>query len=90
MNINAFDENPYVLVLGTAQDGGYPQTGCSKICCKSLFDNNKFTNYVSSIALVIPNECYLFDCTPDFKYQLNLLNKYRKRMKNGPPLKILY
>ena len=83
MNINAFDENPYVLVLGTAQDGGYPQTGCSKICCKSLFDNNKFTNYVSSIALVIPNECYLFDCTPDFKYQLNLLNKYTSCIPSG-------
>ncbi|WP_208643640.1 hypothetical protein [Pedobacter miscanthi] len=24
----------YILVLGVAQDGGYPHMGCQKNCCK--------------------------------------------------------
>ena len=32
---NAFsNEDPYVVVLGIAQDGGYPHAGCIKKCCE--------------------------------------------------------
>ena len=30
---------PYVVVLGIAQDGGYPHAGCINICCKNLWKN---------------------------------------------------
>ena len=26
---------PYILILGTAQDAGYPQVICQKECCKA-------------------------------------------------------
>ena len=26
--------NPYVLILGITQDGGYPQANCYKKCCE--------------------------------------------------------
>ena len=31
------NNNPYVVVLGIAQDGGAPHAGCEKICCKTLW-----------------------------------------------------
>ena len=29
-------ESPYIVVLGIAQDAGFPQAGCNKECCKKL------------------------------------------------------
>ncbi len=58
---------PYVLVLGIAQDGGLPQAGCRKRCC-----TNGRSEHVSSLALVDPGSrrWWLFDATPDFRAQL--------------------
>ena len=30
---------PYVMVLGVAQDAGYPQINCKKECCKEAWKN---------------------------------------------------
>jgi hypothetical protein len=27
------EESPYVIILGTAQDGGAPHAACQKVCC---------------------------------------------------------
>ncbi|MFB0948342.1 MAG: pyrroloquinoline quinone biosynthesis protein B [Spirosomataceae bacterium] len=68
-------QSPYVLILGTAQDGGHPQAGCEKSCCKSTYDNPQEKHWVSSIALVDPqtNDRWIFDATPDFTDQFHLL-----------------
>lgn len=68
-------QNPYVLVLGTAQDAGHPQAGCEKSCCAATHDNPKNKHWVSSIALVDPDtkERWIFDATPDFTEQLHFL-----------------
>jgi pyrroloquinoline quinone biosynthesis protein B len=60
-------QRPYVLVLGTAQDGGVPQAGCRKSCCTSGRHEA-----VSSLALIEPaaHRWWLFDATPDFREQL--------------------
>lgn len=78
MNKDVSNINPFILVLGTAQDKGYSQCGWSKKCCFNLNLNKILTNFVSSLGLVIlkENKSYIFDCTPDFKSQLNLVNKY--------------
>lgn len=67
-------QNPYVVILGTAQDGGHPQAGCEKSCCATTYRNPKEKHWVSSIALVDPqtNERWIFDATPDFTEQLHL------------------
>lgn len=72
---NLSAQNPYVLILGTAQDGGHPQAGCEKSCCKSTYDNPQEKHWVSSIALIDPqtNERWIFDATPDFTEQLHFL-----------------
>jgi len=68
--------NPYILILGNAQDAGYPQAGCEKECCKRVYENPKNKRFISSIALIDPisNENWIFDATPDFPEQLKLLS----------------
>ena len=73
----AASEEPFVLVLGTAQDGGYPQAGCRKSCCQRAWDQPSATRYVVSLAIIDPRskERWLVECTPDFKQQLRLLDQ---------------
>ena len=69
-------QNPYVQVLGVAQDGGFPQANCQKECCKAVFEQKSVRKFVSCIAVVDPisKQNWLFDATPDFTQQLHLLN----------------
>lgn len=71
------EQIPYVVVLGIAQDAGYPQAGCNKDCCKDAWKNHSKRKNVSCLALVDPisNEQWIFDATPDIKFQLQLLEK---------------
>lgn len=67
--------NPYVVVLGIAQDAGFPQANCNKKCCAKAWEDVKFRRNVSCLALVDPisKQQWLFDATPDIKFQLNIL-----------------
>lgn len=66
---------PYVVVLGIAQDAGFPQIGCEKEQCKRYWQGEVGTRHASSIALVDPSNqsTWIFDATPDIKYQLQAL-----------------
>jgi len=79
-------ENPYIFVLGNAQDAGYPQAGCEKECCQRVYNNPKNKRFVVSLALIDPisNENWIFDATPDFKEQLKLLSTHLKKPSNLP------
>jgi len=68
--------NPFIVVLGTVQDGGYPHAGCKKECCQKYYEDKEPRHYVSCLALVDPstNQRWLFDCTPDFTFQLHELD----------------
>lgn len=70
-------QSPYVLVLGTAQDGGYPQAGCKKACCRAVWEHKLPHQLVSCIAVVDPlsKQQWMFDATPDFIEQLHLLSQ---------------
>lgn len=69
-------QSPFIVVLGTAQDGGYPHAGCKKECCKKYYEGKEPRHYVSCLALVDPstNQRWLFDCTPDFTFELHELD----------------
>ncbi|SEE56768.1 pyrroloquinoline quinone biosynthesis protein B [Tenacibaculum sp. MAR_2010_89] len=71
---------PYFVVLGVAQDAGYPQIACKKECCLKTYTNSSLERMVSSIGLVDPitNESWMFDATPDFTKQTKLLSTYTK------------
>ena len=62
-----------ILVLGTAQDGGYPHTGCRAECCLEAWNDPLLHRRVSSLAILSGNSCWLVDMTPDFSYQLRMI-----------------
>ena len=67
----ATSENPFVVVLGIAQDAGYPQAGCLKDCCKDAWQQPSKKRSVSCIAIVdtVEGKAWMVDATPDFKNQ---------------------
>ena len=72
----------YVKVLGTIQDGGYPQIDCNKACCQNQWLSPK-KKFVSSIALVDESEKkqWIIDASPEIKFQTKLL-KEKTNIKN--------
>ena len=68
---------PYVMVLGVAQDAGYPQMNCKKECCKQAWENPELQRSTSCLAIVDPttNEQWIIDATPNIKEQLQLLKQ---------------
>lgn len=67
-----------LLVLGTIQDAGSPQIGCTKDCCIDLYKHPDHKRKVSSLGLVdaINHKTYLFDATPDISTQLEMLTRH--------------
>lgn len=70
-------DRPYVLVLGTAQDGGYPQAGCKRECCAAAWRDASKRRGVACIAVIDPasEQRWMFDATPNFPDQLRLLDE---------------
>ncbi|MCB0697145.1 MAG: hypothetical protein KDC07_07255 [Chitinophagaceae bacterium] len=66
-----------ILILGTAQDGGYPHIGCQKQCCQRVWNGTSERRYVVSFALIDPEtkHWWMFEATPDIKEQLQYFNK---------------
>ena len=67
---------PYIMVLGIAQDGGYPQAGCVRPDCVAAWKNPALRRHVASLAIVDPisNQRWMIDATPDFAEQLSMLD----------------
>jgi pyrroloquinoline quinone biosynthesis protein B len=64
---------PFIVVLGVAQDAGIPHPGCNKACCARRWDNPSQRKRVSSIGLIDPTsgERWLFDATLDLTTQMH-------------------
>jgi len=62
---------PHVLVLGVAQDGGHPQPGCVRSCCRGETVTPHLT---ASVAVVDDGRAWLLDAGPDFRDQLACLD----------------
>lgn len=73
--------NPYTLVLGIAQDGGYPQAGCNRPDCIAAWHDLKLRQRVASLAIIDPqsNQRWIIDATPDFPSQLRTLDEIAPR-----------
>jgi pyrroloquinoline quinone biosynthesis protein B len=71
---------PYTILLGLAQDGGYPQAGCNRPDCEAAWTDQRLRRHIASLGIVDPasNQRWMIDATPDFPGQL--------RMLSGPPL----
>jgi pyrroloquinoline quinone biosynthesis protein B len=74
---------PYVLVLGTAQDGGLPQIGCAEACCRAARAAPERERLVTSLLLVDPRsgKRWLLDASPDLARQV-------ERARGHPPTRV--
>lgn len=66
-----------VVVLGTAQDAGYPQAGCLKDCCKRAWDDQTVRRFPTSLAIIDPatKQRWILDCTWQLPDQWNMLQQ---------------
>jgi pyrroloquinoline quinone biosynthesis protein B len=70
---------PRVVVLGIAQDGGMPQTGCDCSQCSAARKNPALARHVASLAIDFPktDHVYLVDATPDLPAQIARIHTFR-------------
>lgn len=73
---NTAPKTPFIMVLGVAQDAGYPQAGYQEEW-KAINLGQRKPLYTVSLGLIDPinKKRYLFDATPDFKEQLQMLDE---------------
>lgn len=85
-HITAEETKPFLVVLGTMQDGGSPHIGCKKACCSELFKNPDPDRKVVCMGLVDPLEGkqFLIEATPDMPSQLKLLKSFSQLDKETP------
>lgn len=74
---SAQDNTPFAVVLGTAQDGGYPQAGCKKDCCKGLWGDVTKRRDASSLGIIDPatGQRWFIECSPSFPRQVRRLDE---------------
>lgn len=70
-------KEPYVVVLGIAQDAGLPQAGCHKPCCERVANQPQLWRHAACLAVVDPQtgQRWLLEATPDFTTQLRALDQ---------------
>ena len=81
---------PFVMVLGTAQDGGLPQIACSKPCCQRVRQDRAAARMVTSLMVADPGsgQRWLLDAGPDLPRQVQLAARAAPRSPGPgrPPL----
>lgn len=79
----------YLVVLGIAQDGGYPHAGCRRDCCRQAQNGHRLPHSPVCLGLVDERakKVFLLEATPDFADQWFLLqeltNNRDKRTPDG-------
>ena len=71
---NAQSQHTYdLIILGVAQDGGFPHLGCQRSCCKTAWEEDSLQANVVSLALVDhkSKQWWLFEATPDLNEQFH-------------------
>ncbi|NJM25942.1 MAG: pyrroloquinoline quinone biosynthesis protein PqqB [Bacteroidia bacterium] len=78
-----------LYILGTSQDGGYPQMGCARDCCRAQWTaaSSQQAQYVACLGLFDPgaNARWLFEATPDIKEQWHLFSSLTAADGDGAP-----
>lgn len=84
-------KQPYVMILGTAQDGGLPQIGCQGPHCQKALQENSARRTITSLLIVHPKtgQRWLVEATPDIRHQVAYIDSQippRKASQGRPPL----
>lgn len=76
----------YVVVLGVAQDAGYPQAGCKKQCCAAHYEGRQPAERVVSLGIVdkTANKLWMIEATPDFGSQWHDLSQRLEPQRPTP------
>jgi pyrroloquinoline quinone biosynthesis protein B len=84
----SLENRPFLMVLGTAQDAGYPQAACQKLCCREAWNNVELRQGATCLAIVSADRKmrWLVDCTPNFPEQLRMLDQQAPVEGRGPGL----
>ena len=71
----------FAVVLGIAQDAGYPQIGCDRPCCRRNLNGKEPRHLVTSLALVDRRKAryWLQEATPDIGEQLRRVTPFLGR-----------
>jgi len=69
-------DEPYIYILGVAQDAGYPQIGCYAEHCLPGWTDPSLRRGATSIAVINPDsgQKFLFEATPNLSAQLYALD----------------
>jgi pyrroloquinoline quinone biosynthesis protein B len=78
--------SPRFVLLGTAQDGGLPQTACGCSNCTLARRDPSRARRVASLAIHFPstNRVYLVDATPDLPAQIDTVRAFRRHPEGRP------
>lgn len=71
------------MVLGIAQDGGFPQIGCWKTCCREAWSQEAKGRMVSSLMIRSGSRRWLIDATPDLPGQIQLAGPTQATSEEG-------
>ena len=82
-------QTPYAVVLGTAQDGGYPHIGCACPACRAAEEDPQRARRVACLGLVTSEGPVLIDATPDISLQLRQLASVAGLPPDRPPRAVL-
>jgi pyrroloquinoline quinone biosynthesis protein B len=79
----ATEEELFVVVLGIAQDAGYPQIGCRKMCCNELHNSGQIGSSVTALGIIDQKDSssWLIEATPDISSQWHTLGNLSKSTK---------
>jgi len=78
--------SPFVIVLGTAQDGGTPQAGCHCRFCLAAISDPHRRRLPASLGIVDPvsGQRWIIDATPAFPEQLRRLDEAAEADATAP------
>lgn len=81
-------DGPFLMILGNAQDAGFPQAACKRSCCAAIEQGKVAGNMVAAIGILSPKEGkkWLIDATPDYRAQQALMDAIIPAPKESHPL----
>lgn len=86
-NAKNTDKGVKLIVLGNVQDAGSPQVGCKKECCADFWKHPDMSRKIISIGVIDHDlrENYLFDISPDFTQQIQMLQEHAGTSEKTTP-----
>lgn len=75
--VRVHGQDVVAVVLGNAQDAGFPQSNCRKDCCRDAWNDVAHRRFPTSLAVYDQKtqSKVLLECTPSFPEQFHRLNK---------------